>query len=557
MLQAPAGTLISFQENKRDMFCLYNLIILLSVSIMSEKFSETIASGYTFDVPSIILGGAVHEKETVKDLLVKAPLSTFNRHGLVSGATGTGKTKGIQKIVESLSAHGVSSLVMDIKGDFSGISQPGTLDQRTADRHEKIGVVWNPNNFPTEFMTISDQNGVRLKATISEFGPVLLARVLELNETQQSALSLVFKFCDDSNLLLLDIKDLKETLKFISEEGKDEFEKEYGFIASATLGSILRQIIQVEEQGADQFFGEVSFDVFDLLRQDDRGYGFVNVLRLNDIQMKPHLFSTFMLCLLAEIYQKFPEEGDLDKPKLVLFIDEAHLIFKTASKELLREIETIIKLIRSKGIGIFFITQNPIDIPASVLAQLGMKVQYALRAFTAQDRKAIKLVSENYPITEFYKVDSLITELGIGEALVTVLNPKGIPTPLVHTLMCTPESRMDTISDSEKDQIIQRSGLLQEYNQDLDRESAYELLKKKVEISNNEEHVRNEGNETIEDKSSARTGQSLGYKIANSPLAKQIARTLTTEIVRGVLGVFGIKTTRRASHSTTRRRRRY
>jgi DNA helicase HerA-like ATPase len=309
---------------------------------------------------------------------------------------------------------------------------------------------------------------------------VLFAKILDASEAQQGIIAIIFKYCDDHGLPLLDLKDFRKVLQYLTNDGKAEVEEEYGSISAASVGTILRKLIELESQGADNFFGERSFDVDDLTRKDKEGRGYINILRLTDIQDKPKLFSTFMLCLLAEVYEKFPETGDLDKPKLVIFIDEAHLIFNEASRALLSQIETIVKLIRSKGVGIFFCTQSPTDIPNDVLGQLGFKLQHALRAFTAVDRKAIKLVAENYPSSDFYTVNESITQLGIGEAFVTVLNEKGIPTPLAHTLLRSPASRMDVIDENEKKELLRASTLTSYYNEVIDRESAYEMLSKKI-----------------------------------------------------------------------------
>uniref|UniRef100_UPI003B9B259E helicase HerA-like domain-containing protein n=1 Tax=Flavobacterium sp. TaxID=239 RepID=UPI003B9B259E len=305
-------------------------------------------------------------------------------------------------------------------------------------------------------------------------------RILDLNDTQAGVVSVIFKYCDDQKWGLIDLQDFKKVLQFITEEGKEEIEASYGKIAASTTGTILRKIIELEQQGGTSFFGEVSFDVNDLMRHDETGRGIINILRLQDIQDKPKLFSTFMLSLLAELYQNLPERGDLDQPELVLFIDEAHLIFNEASKTLLDQIETIIKLIRSKGVGIFFITQNPTDIPAAVLAQLGLKIQHALRAFTANDRKAIKATAENYPETHFYDTAEMLTQLGIGEAFVTALNEKGIPTPLVATMLRAPESRMNVLTDSELDSLASKSKLIAKYRDRIESESAYEILEKRL-----------------------------------------------------------------------------
>jgi len=445
-----------------------------------EDFIQSIIDGYTSKGDSILLGGAILDGEAITEATVKIPLKTLNRHGLIAGATGTGKTKTIQVLSEQLSSFGIPVLMMDIKGDFSGVAKEGEEKPFITERHAKINIPYSTASFPVELMTLSQQEGVRLRATISEFGPVLFSRILDLNDTQAGVVSVIFKYCDDNKMPLLDLKDFKKIINYITEEGKEEIEENYGKISTSTTGTILRKIIELEQQGADLFFGETSFDINDLLRFDENGKGYINIIRLTDIQDKPKLFSTFMLSLLAEIYQQMHEKGDADQPELVLFIDEAHLIFNEASKTLLDQIETIVKLIRSKGIGVFFITQNPMDVPSGVLAQLGLKIQHALRAFTANDRKAIQMTADNYPTSEFYKTDELITSLGIGEALVTALNEKGIPTPLAATMMRAPQSRMDVLTDAEIAEINSKSKLVRKYSEEIDRESAYEMLNKKI-----------------------------------------------------------------------------
>jgi len=445
------------------------------------NFIQIINEGYTFKGESILIGGAMLDGQTIPEAIVKIPLRTLNRHGLIAGATGTGKTKTIQVLSEQLSTFGIPVLMMDIKGDFSGIAKQGEVLPFITERHEKINIPYSVANFPVELLSLSQQNGVRLRATVSEFGPVLFSRILNLNEVQEGVVSVIFKYCDDNKMPLLDLKDLKKVINYITEEGKEAIETNYGKISPSTTGTILRKIIELEQQGGDLFFGELSFDISDLLRFDENGKGYVNIIRLTDIQDKPKLFSTFMLSLLAEIYQQMPEKGDAEQPELVLFIDEAHLIFNEASKTLLDQIETMVKLIRSKGIGIFFITQNPMDIPSGVLAQLGLKIQHALRAFTANDRKTIKLTADNYPISEFYKTDELLTSLGIGEALVTALNEKGIPTPLAATMLRAPQSRMGVLTEAEITEINSNSKLVRKYCETIDRESAYEILTKKIE----------------------------------------------------------------------------
>lgn len=515
-----------------------------------ENFIQHIADGYTFKSDYITIGTAIYENQPITNAHIKIPLRTLNRHGLIAGATGTGKTKTVQLFAEGLSDKSVPVLLMDIKGDLSGIAAPGVNNAKIEERHSNIGLNYSPKKYPVEFLSLSEEKGVRLRATVSEFGPVLLSKILELSDAQSSMMSMIFKYCDDHQLPLLDLKDLKKTIQFISNEGKEEIEKEYGKISTVSTGTILRKVIELEQQGANKFFGERSFEVEDLLRIDENGNGIISIIRLTDIQDKPKLFSTFMLCLLAEIYQTFPEEGDIDQPKLVIVIDEAHLIFKEASKALLDQIETIIKLIRSKGVGIYFCTQNPTDVPASVLSQLGLKIQHALRAFTAADRKMIKLTSENYPISDYYKTDELLTSLGIGEAAISALNEKGNPTPLSATLLCAPKSRMDILSQQEIDNLISRSDLINKYNQEIDRESAYEILTKKISESENLDlKIPKQQTPTYRQPAprtqTTRKTKSATEKVLDSQLSKQVGRTLVREIARGIFGVLGIGGRRR------------
>jgi len=507
-----------------------------------DKFRKEITKGYTFKGDSLLLGTGMLNEEAVKELHIKAPLKTFNRHGLIAGATGTGKTKTLQNLAEALSDKGVPVLLMDIKGDLSGLSQEGKPHPKIDERHDMIGVPWQAKSYPVELLTISEEPGVRMRATVSEFGPVLFGKILQLNDTQSGVVSLVFKYCDDNQLPLLDLKDFRLALRYISNEGKADIEKDYGRISSASVGAIMRKIIEIEEQGADLFFGERSFEVKDLLRKH-KGNGFINILRLVDIQEKPKMFSTFMLCLLAEVYETLPEAGDKDAPKLVIFIDEAHLIFKEASKTLMAQIETIVKLIRSKGVGLFFVTQSPADIPSEVLGQLGMKIQHALRAFTAKDRKAIKMAAENYPLSDYYDTSKELTKLGIGEALVTVLNEKGIPTPLARTLLKAPYSRMDVITKAEFKKVLNASDLQEYYNEEIDRESAYEKLTKKLEKAAKEQEIEVKKKST---RSRSRKKDPSFFETASkNTMVRQIGRTLARELGRGLLGVLGISSTRR------------
>ncbi len=512
---------------------------------MSDKFLETIQQGYTFKGDKVKIGVGIQDGNVVPGADVYLPLKTMNRHGLIAGATGTGKTKTLQMISEYLSDNSISVMLMDIKGDLSGIAAAGAANDKINERYKLLDMSYQPSAYPAEMLTINGKEGAQLRATVTEFGPVLLSKILGLNDTQQGIVALIFKYCDDNKLPLLDLKDFVKLLQYISNEGKDELEKIYGKISTASTGTILRKVIELQQQGADAFFGERSFEVEDLMRISDDGRGMINILRVTEMQDKPKLFSTFMLQLLAELYAVCPEEGDMDKPKLVLFIDEAHLIFNEATDALLEQIETVIKLIRSKGIGVFFCTQNPQDIPASVLSQLGLKVQHALRAFTAADRKTIKQAAENFPETPFYKTDELLTQMGVGEAFVTVLNEKGIPTPLVHTMLCSPRSRMDVLTDDELNSVVRKSQLVNKYNAVVDNESAYEILTKKIEIAAEEqEEVKQQKEEAkAEKKTTAKEDKS----IFDNPVLKQVGRTAASVITRGLLGALGIKSTRRKS----------
>ena len=496
-----------------------------------ENFIQTINDGYASKGDSIILGAAMLDGAPIAEAHVKVPLKTLNRHGLIAGATGTGKTKTIQVLSEQLSSFGIPVLMMDIKGDFSGIAQPGEEKPFITERHQKINLPFAPKGFPVELMTLSEEHGVRLRATVSEFGPVLFSRILDLNDVQAGVMSVIFKYCDDNKMALIDLKDIKKVLNYITEEGKAEIEENYGRISTSTTGIILRKILELEQQGADLFFGEMSFDIHDLMRIDENGRGYINIIRLTDIQDKPKLFSTFMLSLLAEIYDQMPEQGDAGQPELVIFIDEAHLIFNEASDALLNQIESIIKLIRSKGIGVYFVTQNPMDVPSAVLAQLGLKIQHALRAFTANDRKAIKMTAENYPISEFYKTDEILTSLGIGEGLVTALSEKGTPTPLAATMMRAPESRMDVLTTGEIDAINAKSKLVRKYSEVIDRESAYEMLNKKISAA---ETAKVEEQKQVEQKQQEQK-QSSGEM---STVTKSAIKVLTSAtFIRGAFSI--------------------
>jgi hypothetical protein len=498
-----------------------------------EEFLNYMTQGYACKGDFIVLGGARLDGEAVADAHIRIPLKTLNRHGLIAGATGTGKTKSLQVITEQLSLKGIPSLVMDVKGDLSGLARPGVETPFITNRHANINLPWSTMGFPVELLTLSEQNGVRLRATVSEFGPVLFSRILDLNDTQGGIMSIIFKYCDDNKLGLVDLQDIRKVIQYLQGEGKAVLEKEYGAMSPASTGVILRKIIELEQQGADRFFGEESFDIKDLMRRDSNGNGYINIIRLTDIQDKPKLFSTFMLSLLAEVYNTMPERGDQPKPELVIFIDEAHLVFNQASKVLLEQIETIVKLIRSKGVGVYFITQNPMDVPAPVLAQLGLKVQHALRAFTANDRKNIRLTAENFPISSWYNTEEALTSLGTGEALVTALNEKGIPTPLAAMVVRAPMSRMDILTDEEIASINSSSHLVVKYSRVVDPESAAEILEKKIssaELKRKEAQERKAGERE--------TGRSSRTSTTRRRTTHPVVKVLTSAtFIRGVMGI--------------------
>ena len=511
----------------------------------TEKFIADIEKGYTFKGESIILGGAMLDGVCQTNSFVRLPLATMNRHGLIAGATGSGKTKTLQILAEQLSNNGVPVLLMDVKGDLSGIAACSDGHPKIDERHAKIGIPFDSDQSPVEFLSLSDEKGARLRATVSEFGPVLFSKILSLTDTQSGIVAVIFKYCDDKKIPLLDLKDFKKVIQYSTGEGKEEFEAEYGRVSTASTGAILRKVVELEQQGADVFFGERSFDVEDLVRVTKDGKGMVSVIRLTDIQDRPKLFSTFMLQMLAEIYATFPEQGDVEKPELVIFIDEAHLVFEEASKALLDQIEAIVKLIRSKGVGLFFVTQNPTDVPDDVLGQLGMKIQHSLRAFTAKDRKAIKLAAQNYPLTDYYDPAQLLTELGIGEALVTVLNEKGIPSPLVHTLLRAPQSRMDVLSKREINDILEESKLIDKYNEVIDRESAYEILGEKIAEAQKAEHQEELKKQKEKAARSSSRSRRQEKGMIEKAMSSSVGKTVVREITRGLLGALGIKSTRR------------
>jgi DNA helicase HerA-like ATPase len=448
---------------------------------MDQAFRDAITAGYSFREPSLVLGSAMHEGEPFNDTHVQVPLSILNRHGLIAGATGTGKTKTLQVMAGELSKAGVPVFVADIKGDLTGLAVPGdAANPKIQERMASMGLPYEPSGHPVEFLSLSGKLGAQVRATVHSFGPLLLGKVLDLNETQTSILALIFKYCDDNDLPLLDLQDLATTLKFLSSEEGKPILADYGGMSSSSVGVLLRSIVVLEQEGADVFFGEPEFDVEDLLRTTPEGLGIVSILELSDVMDKPRLFSTFMLWMLAQLYESLPEVGDLPKPKLCFFFDEAHLLFDDASEALMDQVERTARLIRSKGVGVFFVTQTPTDVPASVLAQLGNRVQHALRAFTPDDADALRKTARTFPMTDFYDVEETITSLGTGEALVTVLSPKGIPTPLAATRLVAPDSLMAPIDEVQFRGRIAMSALQARYGTTIDRDSAHERITARI-----------------------------------------------------------------------------
>jgi len=447
------------------------------LSPVNDAFVAAMAKGYELEQPSLVLGSPMLDDEVHNGARVQVALAMLNRHGLIAGATGTGKTKTLQLMAGQLSRAGVPSFVADIKGDLSGMAVPGDAnDQRIRDRMASLGLPYVPTGHPVEFLSLTGKLGAQVRATVSSFGPMLLGKVLDLNETQTSILALIFKYCDDNDLPLIDLKDLVATLKFLSsDEGKPVL-KEYGGMSASSVGVLLRSIVVLEQEGADVFFGEPEFDVGDLLGTTPEGEGIVSLLELTDVMEMPRLFSTFMLWILAQLYESLPEVGDIPQPKLCFFFDEAHLLFDDASEALMDQIERTARLIRSKGVGIYFVTHAPTDVPAAVLSQLGNRVQHALRAFTPDDADALRKTARTFPTTDFYDVEKLLTSLGIGEAAVTVLSPRGIPAPLAATRLVAPDSSMTPLEEVQFHGRIALSPLHAKYGTTVDRESAHEMI---------------------------------------------------------------------------------
>ena len=444
---------------------------------VDEGFAERMRAGYAFEEAGLVLGSPVLSGEILRDVRVSLPLATMNRHGLIAGATGTGKTKTLQVLAGQLSDAGVPVFVADVKGDLSGLMHPiDASDPPVAERCASLGWTPEPRAHPVELLSLTGTLGAPLRARVESFGPLLLAKVLDLNETQTAVLMLVFRFCDDRELPLLDLADLRTALRFLtSEEGRPVLE-EYGGISKASVGVVLRAILTLEETGVGPFFGEPEFDVADLIRTSEDGRGLISLLELSDVMDRPRLFSTFMLWLLARLYASLPEIGDPERPVLAFFFDEAHLLFDDASDALLEQMELTARLIRSKGVSVFFVTHAPTDVPGEVLGQLGNRIQHALRAFTPKDADDLRKTARTFPTTENYDVEEALTSLGIGEALVTVVSPGGAPSPLAWTRMIPPDSRMAPADPERREERISSSPLRVKYLAAPDRESAHEVL---------------------------------------------------------------------------------
>ncbi|WP_210651169.1 helicase HerA-like domain-containing protein [Nocardioides sp. SYSU D00065] len=522
----------------------------------TDPIVAAVAPGYRFEGDALELGGLMLDAETLSDVRIRIPLGMLNRHGLVAGATGTGKTKTLQLLAEQLSAHGVPVFAADIKGDLSGLGVPGAPDDKITARSASVGQQWTATGFPTELFSIGGEGvGVPVRVTMSAFGPTLLAKVLGLNETQESSLALVFYYCDKNGLPLLDLADLRAVLQYLTGDpaGKAEL-KAIGGVSPQTAGVILRELVAFEAQGADVFFGEPELDTKEFLRTTDDGRGVISLLELPHLQDRPALFSTFLMWMLADLFHDLPEEGDLDKPKLVFFFDEAHLLFDDASEAFLDQVAQTVRLIRSKGVGVFFVTQSPTDVPDEVLAQLGSRIQHQLRAHTPNDAKALRATVDTYPESAYDDLGEVITSLGIGEAVVTVMNERGAPTPVAWTRLRAPESLMDPAPAEQMAAAVAASPLTARYAEPIDRESARELLaakleegaRKAAEDARVEELAREQRNARVTKKAPAKKAPAprssrsqeaddgMLESVVKSPVFKDFMRTAAREIARGM-----------------------
>ncbi len=502
----------------------------------ADPIGTAIAPGYAFAGSALELGGLMLNAQDLSDVHIRIPLAMLNRHGLVAGATGTGKTKTLQLLAEQLSAQGVPVFAADIKGDLSGLSRQGQGGEKISARAASVGQQWTATGFPVEYFALGgDGAGIPLRVTMSAFGPVLLSKVLGLNDTQESSLGLVFHYADKAGLPLLDLADLREVIKFLtSDEGKPEL-KDLGGLSSATAGVLLRELIAFSDQGADAFFGEPEFETTDFLRTTSDGRGLISLVELPNLISKPEVFSTFLMWLLADLFHDLPEVGDIDRPKLVFFFDEAHLLFRDASKSFLQAIAQTVRLIRSKGVGVFFVTQSPTDVPDEVLAQLGSRIQHQLRAHTPNDAKALKATVNTYPASAYDDLGEVITSLGIGEAIVTVMNERGAPTPVAWTRLRAPESLMEAVPVADLEAAITGSPLHAKYATRVDRESARELLAKKLEAGAAKAE-KEEQSAPTSSRTTARVRKDKGIveEVVGSTAFRQVLRTAAREVVRGM-----------------------
>jgi DNA helicase HerA-like ATPase len=499
----------------------------------ATDFGVAVAEAYETRGAAVELGVGVHDGELVPNARVRAPLSMLNRHGLIAGATGTGKTRSLQVIAEQLSAAGVAVFAADVKGDVSGLAVPGSDDGPAKKRASELGIEWAPAGFPVEYLSLGGVGpGVPVRATVSDFGPLLLAKVLGSNQTQEQSLSLVFHYADSKGLPLLDLSDLRALLTFLdSDAGKGEL-RGIGGISPQTVGVLLRSLVGLEQGGGTEFFGEPQLDIADLLRTAPDGRGIVSCLELPAVQDKPRLWSTVLMWVVAELFETLPEIGDRDRPKLVFFLDEAHLLFEGASKAFVESVTQTVRLIRSKGVGVFFVTQTPNDIPADVLGQLGNRIQHALRAFTPEDDKALRASVRTYPKSDFYDLEELLTQLGTGEAAVTILSESGVPTPVVHTRMRPPHARMGPADDV--DSAARSSPLFAKYGTRLDNQSARELLAARLEqpAADSATPPQPSPRQKKAADATARGAEAIGDFLTSSS-----GRALTREVVRGVFGM--------------------
>lgn len=516
--------------------------------VPEHPIAAAVRAGYAFEGTALELGGLMLDATELADVRVRIPLGMLNRHGLVAGATGTGKTKTLQLLAEQLSAQGVPVFAADIKGDLSGLSVPGEGGPKIEARAGSVGQQWKATGFPVEFYALGGEGiGVPLRVTMSAFGPMLLSKVLGLNDTQESSLGLIFHYADKAGLPLLDLADLRAVVQFLtSDEGKADL-KGLGGLSSATAGVILRELIGFQDQGADAFFGEPEFDSRELLRTTDDGLGVISLVELPNLQDRPAVFSTFLMWLLADLFHDLPEEGDLDKPKLVFFFDEAHLLFKDASDAFLDQIAQTVRLIRSKGVGVFFVTQSPTDVPDDVLAQLGSRIQHQLRAHTPNDAKALKQTVNTYPTSAYDDLGEVITSLGIGEAVVTVMNERGAPTPVAWTRLRAPESLMAMADPAAMKAAVEASPRWATYSEVVDRESAREKLaarleegaRKAEEDARTQEETRQAKAERSRRPAPApapkpQEDDGLVMDVVTSPVFKDFMRTAAREIARGM-----------------------